>query len=924
MMIPQDIVWACEESQVVRDSDVEAVLAQMGPEERVGQLFLVTYYGSDVSEASEIATLISGYHVGGVVLLATNDNFSNSSDIPAQVHQLTNSLQTLAAGQSSLTATPELLEDSGPYIPLFIGLEHDGSGPPHSQLLSGLSILPSNMAIGATWNPDFAKSTGQVVGQELSVLGINLLLGPSADVVEVPQPFTSGDLGTRVFGGESFWVSQMTAAYMYGVHEGGSGRLAVVPRHFPGHGGADRSASVEVPTVRRSLDQLKQLDLMPFFAVTDSTKDPLFVADGLLTGHISYLGFQGNNPRVATRPVSLDGRPLQELLKLEPIASWRSNGGLIVSDSLGMRGVRRLYDRQEDTFPGRRIAHDALMAGNDLLYLSDFRKDVVANQTETIIDTLEYFVQTYQGDAAFKERVDDSVRRILRKKLDLYGGKFDIKAVKRFSSSEIAALGQHTEVASGVARSALTLLSSQSEPLESPQEGDRIVIFTDARTVLQCANCMPRPLIAVNALQLAILRLYGPQGSKQVTSSDVQSFPFEQLVSYLEHGPQQVAGTEEATPAPDNLSLALDAADWVVFVMLDVSAAVPSSSAVKQFLAVPPVEPGTRIVVMAMGAPYYLDSTEVAKLAAYYGLYGHTEPFVDVAARALFLGIPIAGASPVSVAGVNYNIVKATSPDPDQVIKLSYSQEGVSGETSTSVPVLTKGGVLLVSTGIIQDRNQRPVPDGTQVEFIQNYTNEGLSNAIPVTTFNGIAQASWKLDRAGELKITATSGDAVQSDTIGITVSDTGEVSIEVSSPDIRPTTTPTPTETPIPVTITPPPVDPEPEDVPVVGVGDLLLSLFGLGVIGTAVFVFGISRRNFNYGLLLALPTIIFGLIGYNYYVLLWPGAALWRSMLGDVFGAGTVTWIGALMGLGLITLTLYTLDRWPQASSVNWGDHR
>ncbi|MBN1311422.1 MAG: hypothetical protein JXB30_08385 [Anaerolineae bacterium] len=921
---PPSVAWADTQSQVIEDPDVEALLTRMGPEERVGQLFLVTYYGSDVSETSDIAMLISRYHVGGVVLLAENDNFSDSDDLPTQVAQLTSNLQRLAAERPSLVGTPEMEYSSAPFVPLFIGLEHDGSGQSHTQLFSGMTPLPSSMAIGATWDPDMAENIGQIVGQELPVLGVNLLLGPSADVLEDPNPFTSGDLGTWVFGGEPFWVSRMTAAYVRGVHEGSNGRLAVVPRHFPGHGGADRLASVEVPTVRRSLEQLKQFDLIPFFAVTDLAKDPLYVADGLMTGHISYLDLQGDNPRVV-RPISLDNRVLQQLMALEPVASWRSSGGLIISDSLGARGVRRQYP-QGETFPGRRIAQDALTAGNDILYLSDFREDAAADQTDNIIDMIEFFVQAYQSDSAFQERVDDAVRHILHKKLELYDGHFDLDTVVRFRASEIAALGQRGEVTSDVARSALTLLSpSRADVLRSPQEGERIVIFTDTRSVKQCSDCIPRPMIAGNALQAAILRLYGPEASKLVTLASIQSFTFDQLADYLEYGPQESIGTEDATPVPDSLDIALISADWVVFVMLDVNTSVPSSNAVKRFLAVRPVDPDTQIVVMAMGAPYYLDSTEIGQLTAYYGLYGHTEQFVDVAARALFSNTLFPGASPVSVAGTNYDIVKMTSPDPDQIIKLSWYKSGnAAGETPTPAPA--KGDVVQLSTGVILDRNMHPVPDGTPVEFIQNYTNEGLSNSISATTVDGIARTSLTLDRAGELKITLSSIDATRSDIVTINVSDTGEVSIDVFSPDIIPTATLPPTVTPTLTPAIPPSTPPDPPDVRLVGTGDLLLSLLGLGVISAASFVFGISRRNLNYGLLLSLATVIFGLTGYNYYALYWPGASSWRMLLGDTLGAGTMTWISSSIGFGLVILILYTLDRWPRVSlgGRNRRNHR
>ncbi len=37
-------------------------------------------------------------------------------------------------------------------------------------------------------NPSDAQAVGQVIGQELSAVGVNLLLGPVVDVLERPHP----------------------------------------------------------------------------------------------------------------------------------------------------------------------------------------------------------------------------------------------------------------------------------------------------------------------------------------------------------------------------------------------------------------------------------------------------------------------------------------------------------------------------------------------------------------------------------------------------------------------------------------------------------------------------------------------------------------------------------------------------------------
>jgi len=896
------------------DQKVELVFSQMPVEDRVGQLFLVTYYGSNLDSDSEIMRLVKLYRVGGVVISVQNDNFNDSASLPEQTYAISSRLQTALADRtpSQSGSVPPVASRPGPYVPLFVGVEQGVPTGKFQNTLPGLTNVPSSMALGATWDPLLAEATGSIVGQDLSALGVNLLLGPSADVVEVPQPFVSGDLGTQVFGGEPYWVSKFASAYVKGVHVGSLGHVAVVARHFPGHGAADRVASVEVPTIRRSLDQLAQFDLIPFFVITGQAPDALSSVDGLTTGHISYRGFQGDNPRVQTRPISLDQQALQALLKLDSIATWRSNGGLLITDSLGQVGVRRLYELQDGIFPNRRIAQDALLAGNDMLYLHEFGVDPRSDQTATVVDTIDYFVQSYDRDPAFKSRVDDAVRRILKKKLALYDN-WNLQSGVVPPKVGILTVGNQTEETFRVAQNAITLISpSIPDGLSSPRSGDRVVIFTDVRAVSLCSICIERPAIAVNDLQLAITRLYGPQGSA-VGLDSIQSYSFQQLANYLQVGPQ-FSGGADATPIPDNLTVALRTADWIVFVMQDVTPGVYGSDVVKQFLAVPPVAADTQIVVMAMGAPYYLDSTEVSKLAAYYALYDSSQAFVDVAARALFAGASFAGSSPVSISGIGYNILDVTLPSAEQVIKLNLQADtkvasALATQTATPDLNLRLNDKVIISTGIIIDKNGHPVPDGTPVEFVLNYTTQSLRDTIPATTQSGIASASLLLTKVGELKVTAQANEARQSDTVTITISDTGPATISVESPDVSPTPPPLPTSTP---EITATPAGGEPQPTPKrVTFRDLMIAVFGLTIIGAGAFSFGRARRGMNFGLMLALPGLILGLVGYNYYSLLMPGANAWRGLVSDFWGAATATWALAVIGVGFAWVLINRSDR-------------
>ena len=130
---------------------------------------------------------------------------------------------------------PQGADAGGEYLPLLIALKGGNDGYPDSQLITDLTNLPSEMTIGATWQPQLARTTGITLGKELSLIGINLYLGPSLDVLEQPNPGTTGDLGARTFGGDPFWVGEMGQAYIQGIHQGSGSKVAVIATHFPGH-----------------------------------------------------------------------------------------------------------------------------------------------------------------------------------------------------------------------------------------------------------------------------------------------------------------------------------------------------------------------------------------------------------------------------------------------------------------------------------------------------------------------------------------------------------------------------------------------------------------------------------------------------------------------------------------------------------------
>lgn len=890
--------------------EVQALLASMTPEERVGQLFLVTFHGTDVSEDSQIYDLIANHHVGGVVLLANNNNFVEEPDTLPAAQELIGALQTIE-WEAAERSTPS--EDKV-YAPLFVGISQEGDGTPQDQIFSGITPLPDAMAIGATWRPELAQQVGSVLGSELSALGFNLLLGPSLDVVESPSPSARSDLGTRVFGGDPFWVGEMGRAYISGVHTGSNGRMVVVAKHFPGRGASDRMPEEEVPTVRKSLEQLKQVELKPFLAATTSV-EPTETVDGLLVSHIRYQGFQGNI-RATTRPVSLDASALSTIVALPEFTAWRTGGGLIVSDDLGSEAVRRFYSQSGENFSPRSVTRDAFLAGNDLLYLGEITsEDVEDDPYSSTLRILEFFAQEYRNDPVFTRLVDAAVGRILAQKLRIYE-ELTISSVL-MPDAALESIGASQQVVFDVARNAVTLISPDPQELGTllpapPNQGDRLVFLTDTPSYQQCSGCLSHDALEADALQRAVLRLYGPNGSGQIFANRVVSFPFTELGLMLN-------GETET-----DIEAALESASWIVISLADVRAG--QVSLLRRFFSERPNLLRKNVILFSFTAPYYLDPTDISKLTAYYALYSKQPPFVEVAARLLFQQISLQGASPVSIPAVGYDLITQTSPDPAQIIPIALDQDipptPIGGATytptvgtarPTEIPLYRIGDRIAVRAGPILDRNQHIVPDETVVRFTMSTLDEGggILQQVDTTTVDGIARASFSIDKPGKVEIRAMSEPAMISGVLQFDASNEGAaVTVIVPQATVTVTMTMTPSLTPVPENDLI-----SPEGYPRLGIWLLVM----VGILGGAVLGFWAVSRIVSprWGLRWALCIFLGGLAAYNYLALDFPGAAEWISSESGAFGVLLLTFAGQVIG----SLAAWIWMQW-FSESVSPGD--
>jgi len=327
-------------------------------------------------------------------------------------------------------------------------------------------------------------------------------------------------------------------------------------------------------------------------------------------------------------------------------------------------------------------------------------------------------------------------------------------------------------------------------------------------------------------------------------------------------------------------------ADWIVVMTLDVNAERPYSQALTRLLAErQDLLRNKNLIVFALGAPYYLDATNISKITAFFALYNKLPASIDVAARILFNEFPsITGNLPVSLPGINYDLISATSPDPDRNFslfigekpELTVTQDPL--QSTPAAPIFRVEELINLHTGIILDHNGNPVPDGTPVLFAVSSQGE-IAYLPQVTTLEGSASTSYLVQDGNNLIIHAESSLA-RSNSIEINIlGDSTADAVEDSGDNGEQESSPTPAEFPL---VTEEPTQPDLTETKPTYWAIWFFSLIIITSISLVAYQVGAIYGVVRWGIKWGFSAFISGFIVYSYILLDLPGTSL---MIGQSF---------------------------------------
>jgi len=195
---------------------------------------------------------------------------------------------------------------------LLMAVDHEGGRV--QRFRDGFTKLPAAADYERLDDLQLVEDAGWVMASECLAVGIDFSFAPVLDV----ESGISQVIGDRAFGRDPATVSRLAGAFVRGMRNAG---MAAVGKHFPGHGGVIEDSHLALPVDHRTLNELKDWDLLPFADLITAG------IEGIMPAHVIY-------DAVDAQPAGFSSYWIQTVLR-----GQLGFKGAIFSDDLSMEGA---------------------------------------------------------------------------------------------------------------------------------------------------------------------------------------------------------------------------------------------------------------------------------------------------------------------------------------------------------------------------------------------------------------------------------------------------------------------------------------------------------------------------------------------------------------------------------------------------------
>ena len=337
---------------------IENTLDSLSLPEKIGQLFFIGIPGAEFDEQTE--QLLTTVKPGGVCLFARNIREAK------QTRRLLDEIRVVSKVEPCLS-----LDQEGGLV---------------DRLRRVLTPMPAANKIKTKQQ---AAQLAALIAEATRILGFNMDFAPVVDVIDDKRSAFSNGLHSRAFGSNASEVTDLAAAFIEGLQQGG---IAGCLKHFPGLGAAEVDSHEELPNMNITRDELESVDLLPYRSIK---------ASSVMVGHAAYpkLNLQEAHQNGKLLPASLSFNFVTKLLRQE-----LGFNGVAITDDLEMGAIIKNYGIGT-------ACKMAINAGEDMLAICA-NPDLILEGHAVIIDAVATGIIS-------EERIDESIMRIGRLKSSL-------------------------------------------------------------------------------------------------------------------------------------------------------------------------------------------------------------------------------------------------------------------------------------------------------------------------------------------------------------------------------------------------------------------------------------------------------------------------------------------------------------------------
>ncbi|MBR2943086.1 MAG: glycoside hydrolase family 3 protein [Clostridia bacterium] len=362
--------------------------------QKIGQLVLYSMDGNEITP--ETRAMLKDYCIGNVIHFGNNvTGFEDSKRLNSELQAL---IRENCAG-----------------IDPFLSIDHEGGRV--FRFSKDFTWFPSHLTLSAADDEALTEAVGHAMGEELRAAGFNLNFAP---VVDVNSNIGNIVIGVRSFGDNPDVVARHGAAMARGMQSAG---VMACLKHFPGHGDTSLDSHYFLPTVDKTLQEMRDTELKPYAMIF-----PQGAADSIMTTHILFPQIEKEEVPATLSPTILEGVLRKEL----------NFDGVVISDGMQMLAIKDHYGVARGCVMGIKAGLDLLCIGTGGSGVQDVQKEC--------LDAL--YEAALSGEIPMA-RIDEAVSRILRAKAK-FGAAFE-GAAPDFE--------KHAALNAAVCRKAITRLS---------------------------------------------------------------------------------------------------------------------------------------------------------------------------------------------------------------------------------------------------------------------------------------------------------------------------------------------------------------------------------------------------------------------------------------------------------------------------------